>query len=651
MRNLLLSLFLLIGTASISQNVADPSNLSTDNLLKNPGFNGSPCYSSWQSETVEVACNAGEGYCWLNHNNRAADPSVKQTISGLTPGKEYEIIVGWRGGDHGPMHGVSGARNIFAIDLDGKEIKRLTTASNYMDWMVNDKPENEIDYGKITFMATSTSHTIKFRGEVGADGDVLISWVKVRPYETIAPQLLYSGSEGLRTNGEIDAGKTINLEVVFVDWSDKPVPAGTDNFDDLWGKITSNNELIKAFKTLGVTVNVTLHKKWSRMPKSFATYFPTGTGWKWEEYKTDGTSLLPVKTYPANTICIVVPNESVNAQDYTAVSGQHPTSFNGIRSTITLSPSIYTEHYTTLMHEIGHSFGSGELYPAKKPYLHEVAGYDLMGDVVYATSFLGYHQFRYGWITNDNMKFLSQKGTYKVDLKKLSLDNKGKNMIVIPDKSNPQKLWIIEIGQDVVSRDQFIEGKGNKLNTEGQRLILYTVEYPEVTNKRAIRLVPRVSFNLDHSNEKWLNDVSFIEGQSYTNKPGVPFSFTVNSKSSEGFQVTVSINEDIPYAVYAENLNSNNNKFKLVAQTDGNIGIYHVSTSNYFWDIKSKLFSGISERSVVVIRDGNIQLINASNNTVLKEIVIGAPADSRFGVSNEGKMQVIDADDKVWWTN
>jgi len=65
-----------------------------DNLLMNPDFDTEPCYDGWELEVTEVACNGGEGTVWLNHNNRAGDPAVKQTIHGLTPGEEYEIIVG-----------------------------------------------------------------------------------------------------------------------------------------------------------------------------------------------------------------------------------------------------------------------------------------------------------------------------------------------------------------------------------------------------------------------------------------------------------------------------------------------------------------------------------------------------------------------------
>lgn len=147
----------------------DPADLADGNLFKNPGFNGSPCTNQWQTETVGVACNSERGTCWLNHNNRAGDPAALQTVGGLKPGATYEITVGWRGGDHGPIHGVRGVQRCFAIDLDGKEIFRGSTDADFLAWKRS----------SITFKATQDRHTIRFRGEVGVDGDVLLGWAKL----------------------------------------------------------------------------------------------------------------------------------------------------------------------------------------------------------------------------------------------------------------------------------------------------------------------------------------------------------------------------------------------------------------------------------------------------------------------------------------
>jgi hypothetical protein len=102
----LLALTTLPGTAlAASGHPSKPSDLTTNNLLTSPDFGGAPCSQGWEIEVAEVTCNVGSDFVWLNHNNKAGDPAVKQILSGLTPGAKYYVYVGWRGGDHGRSTG------------------------------------------------------------------------------------------------------------------------------------------------------------------------------------------------------------------------------------------------------------------------------------------------------------------------------------------------------------------------------------------------------------------------------------------------------------------------------------------------------------------------------------------------------------------
>lgn len=222
---LALSLFASVGLsitalAAVTGHPSKPSDLSTRNLLTSPDFGGSPCSKGWQIEVAEVSCNAGADFVWLNHNNTAGDPAVKQTLSGLVPGRKYYVTIGWRGGDHGPIHGVTGARNVFAVDLDGKEIKRLTTSSSFTDWMTNDVVATKSSSATpIEFTATATSHTLRLRGEVGADGDVLVDWVQVtadpRPGVYYKLQTQFQG-DGKCLEGN-QAASTVQNGAAFMD--------------------------------------------------------------------------------------------------------------------------------------------------------------------------------------------------------------------------------------------------------------------------------------------------------------------------------------------------------------------------------------------------------------------------------------------------
>lgn len=78
------------------------------------------------------------------------------------------------------------------------------------------------------------------------------------------------------------------------------------------------------------------------------------------------------------------------------------------------------------MHEIGHSYGTNELYafPPFNWYDEEMMGFDMMGDSHLATSFIGYHHYRYGWLpfVKDDPKviYLTNQHSYSVTLTPLS---------------------------------------------------------------------------------------------------------------------------------------------------------------------------------------------------------------------------------------
>ncbi len=513
--------------------------------LVNGTFDGNPSYTGWKIDVAEPAVanktTGGKpgGYAWLNHNALATDPAVSQTLTGLTPWAEYIVEGDFRGGDHVKLHYNYPGREFFAVDIDCRTIGTYVLPNPVTTW------------GKFsaTFMATSSSHTLRFRGEInGTDADAAVDNITVRLNSPEAqPRLLAAGSEGKRDNSEITGSCEINLEVLFVDFSDQPLT--TTNFDALWSDITSKGELTKAFQRQGAKVNVNLNKSWKRMPKPLSYYFPTATdaqNWLWQDYTKHSVELLGTgANYPSNTIVVIVPNKGATGFKSVGSGAHGANNFRGIRKMTTLMPQVYNEHYTTLMHEIGHCFGSDELYPATAPYMHEVGGYDLMGDVVFATGFMGWHRLRYGWLPKSRTQYLSsvKDGGYKVALKKLS-GTSGTAMVVVPDKTKPSKLWVIEIGQDVVTRDQFKAGTG-KLNTEGQRIIMYTVEDPAVSGKRAIRLVPRLAtgFSLEHDTVKWLDDVSYKETAGFKdfNNADAPFTFTVDSKATDGFGLTVKV--------------------------------------------------------------------------------------------------------------
>ena len=210
---------------------------------------------------------------------------------------------------------------------------------------------------------------------------------------------------------------------------------------------------------------------------------------------------------------------------------------------MTLAPKAREEHYTTLAHELGHSFGLGELYPQAPPYVHEVSGWDLMGDVVYATSFLGWHRHKFQWLNADRKAYVTSPGSFVFDLAPLA-HGAGLSMIVIPDPvrnapAAPSKVWVIEVSGDVVSRADFLAKNGKKLAKLGDGVLIYTVETPPQSGKREIRIMPRAT-PVTNLHADVLFHAPPLGGDQF-NDARAPFGMKIKSRSGDIYTIQVDV--------------------------------------------------------------------------------------------------------------
>jgi hypothetical protein len=136
------------------------------NLITNGGFDtgtvgwspvGNDGNGGWRS----VGGNPG-GYFIINAAGQSlSDPSISQTISGLSVGSTYHIT-----GDYRNNYGCCGAQVgqiSFGVDIDGVEIAALPN------------PGTGWSPFTVSFVATSSTHTLRFRSEInGNDTDMAI---------------------------------------------------------------------------------------------------------------------------------------------------------------------------------------------------------------------------------------------------------------------------------------------------------------------------------------------------------------------------------------------------------------------------------------------------------------------------------------------
>jgi hypothetical protein len=145
-----------------SCDLADPGV----NLITNGGFDTGA--SAWSTSNIDGAggwrSTGGHpgGMFILNAGGAAAsDPTIAQTVGGLTPGLSYTIsgdFVGWYTATS-PPSGVS-----FAVDVDGVTVLSAP-ATNTVTWRSF----------TVNFIASSTSAEVRFRAEAnGTDNDFAI---------------------------------------------------------------------------------------------------------------------------------------------------------------------------------------------------------------------------------------------------------------------------------------------------------------------------------------------------------------------------------------------------------------------------------------------------------------------------------------------
>lgn len=377
---------------------------------------------------------------------------------------------------------------------------------------------------------------------------------------SVIPPLMSVGDEGPFTEKMIPPTNKLNLYVLFVDWVD--AKATTKNFDSIWNLVTSNQELFKSLekqgRAIGLKVKTNIKYQWKTLPHPTSYYFPPETAsdlWNWESYIKDCPAILPefygVDSFDNNSLIVVLPNPEVkNKWKKDVPSGNLPISFLGLRSMISISPHFYGSKYTSLMHEIGHGYGSGDLYtfPPFNWYDAEMMGLDVMGDSHMSTGFMGYHRYRYGWIPFNKEKprtiYLTEPHSYGVTLTSLSSDD-GISMVLIPDQrvSNdsltiPSALWGIEIAQDVQSTEQYYAGKNEKIVTEGEKIIIYKIEYPEPEGKRSIRLIPKKSF--DKETDRWSNVFLYRDGDTFSN-PSAPMEMKIRRNDDGTFYLEIAL--------------------------------------------------------------------------------------------------------------
>ncbi|MEL6850542.1 MAG: LamG-like jellyroll fold domain-containing protein [Bacteroidota bacterium] len=514
---------------------------------------------------------------------------------------------------------------------------------------------------------------------------------------TLSAELLPFGREGKPGTTDVKTDGTAKLEVMFAYFDGDPVP--TLSPSTLWNTLTSNGDLTTKFQEQGladITHNVSASTAWTKLDGAGTAYLTTGTNgntWNYHKFFRDGYAKIPAPAtapvppatqFDEYTIFVMItdktapvfssvtstateseddPGQLISSSVHASVGvfdGYDIADARGIRSNIVIAPNGDQDDYRLMMHEMGHNFGSPDLYPTEKTtvslqgggteekYAHEMGGFGMMGDMRAATGFLGWHRFRYGWLPENRTKLVREAGPQTYTLAKITDATASTNpkMIVIPDENHYAKQWVIEIAQDVKKRDE------PAINTEGDRVIVYSVEEPAPTGKREIRLLFRepLSYHIDHNTTEWIEKVSFSEGQGFTQRENVPFTMQVLEKTANGFEICINIPRKLQGGQYPDD--QTNGGYRLHFSSIGDVLVKEEPSGNFKWGARNNFFlSNQIDNTYIRLWQGNIQLVSKADQSVVDEIELDAPAGSVWYLTDEGKVQVKNPDGEVLWAS
>ena len=349
------------------------------------------------------------------------------------------------------------------------------------------------------YMESHFNNEYAFEGGAPNGGSLLTKWgpysgqlwklTKMGPVEKNAKApLVHGGPEGATNYGyKVRAIGLVNVLMGFVDFPDAlGVSTEITPTRDL---LTGSGKLQALYKDQSwgkMTIDMKSKTSWSSLPQT-ATYYasPDRTmGWRYDEFIRNSVALYPGEDFNKYKVFIPV---TPNTQKFINTCGAHNIrveTTNGIlKQEINTGYLVYGEDYRTIAHELGHSFGLPDLYPTAPPYKHEVGPWDLMGDIVYATGFLGWHRHKMGWMDDERMAYV-KSGGWNATISPMS-SNLGTSMVVVPatDTDDPSTVYVIEVAPSVVKRG------GPELSPANAGVIIYQVDARAPTGKRSLRVL------------------------------------------------------------------------------------------------------------------------------------------------------------------
>lgn len=390
------------------------------------------------------------------------------------------------------------------------------------------------------FMELSFANEYAFEGRAANGGALLTKWGsqgaqlwKLTKDRAVTPNVAVPSLRAGEGPSDIAAG-TVNVYVVYTDFSD--APGTTAQIADLKARMTGGNQLVQSYtdQSYGkLKLNMTWGTTWKRMPQPITTYVPATGGWDYARFVTDAVGLVPTDLAQKPQIVVAaVPNTN----KFIHSSAAHNVTVGSIHHEVNLCDVSYGEHYTTLMHEIGHCLGLVDLYPFTAPMIHKVGPWDIMGDIVYATGFLTWHRKILGWLDADRMTVLESGDVWNGAIAPSS-SKFGTCMVAVRPKGNtsgsPDSLYIVQVAPDVRGRD------GTLLSAEGVGVLVYKVCAAGPNDQKPLEVISNLPIPAD-SSKGLITSAPYPAGKIY-DRPDLPFTLNVARRTGNAYYVDIRV--------------------------------------------------------------------------------------------------------------
>jgi M6 family metalloprotease-like protein len=267
----------------------------------------------------------------------------------------------------------------------------------------------------------------------------------------------------------------VKAVMVFVDFQDAPGRSNPTSPAKTAEHLLGLGQAQRLFRDqsygqLSLDVTVRSDLGWRRLPKPSTKYnFRPAASHR--SYISDAARLFrasEIKFSDYKFVFIVAP-KAAKFPDSPAFNqwpdGGAKSPSGEIRLAVTFGADSYDNRYINLVHEVGHLLGLPDLYtygPGHNADDSKAGGWDIMSDIFRSVSFLGWHRYKNGWLAASRTTYLAQNTRHRsLTLNPLS-GACGLALIVLPidDVHHPSKVFVIELAQPVLGRNDVFWGEG-----------------------------------------------------------------------------------------------------------------------------------------------------------------------------------------------